>query len=112
VNGVVLDYGVVIAMGDLFTDPKELASAKPEELKELSRLITQERTTGKLVTTAEWEKATGGRYLKLAQANEAHFAPPGLVTASTAGATAPNHQAAWEQHHRAAPEAAQAGDED
>ena len=68
VNGVVLDYGVGIAMGDFFESPEQMAKASPDQLKELADLIKREQTGGKPVTTAEWQKATRGRYLKLNRA--------------------------------------------
>ena len=76
VNGVTLDYGVAIAMGDLFESPAQMAKASPRELRDLDTLIKREQAGGKPVTTEEWQKATGGRYLKLAEKNVAHFAPP------------------------------------
>lgn len=113
VNGVALDYGVGIAMGDLFETPEQMANASAEELKALSDLIKREKAGGS-VSTEEWQKATGGRYLKLAEKNVSHFAPPNkdLVTPSAAGAAAANHKTEWEKHHKAALEAAQAGDKD
>lgn len=114
VNGVVLDYGVGIAMGDFFESPEQMAKASPKELNELAALIRREQSGGKPVTTEEWQKATGGRYLKLAEKNEAHFAPPsaGRVTPSAAGAKSANHQSEWEKHHAAALRISQAGDKD
>ena len=113
VNGVVLDYGVGIAMGDLYESPEQMAKASPKELKELAALIKREQAGGK-VTTEEWQKATGGRYLKLAEKNVAHFAPQnaGLVKPSGAGATSSNHKSEWEKHHATALEASRAGDKD
>jgi LysM domain. len=114
VNGVVLDYGVGIAMGDLFENPAEMAKASPEELKELAALINRERSGGKAVSTDEWQKATKGRYLKLAEKNAAHFAPTNAarVATTTAGAASPNHKATWETHHKSALDASQAGNKD
>jgi LysM repeat protein len=114
VNGVVLDYGVGIAMADLFESPEQMAKVSPEELKELAALIKREQTGGKPVTTEEWQKATRGRYLKLAEKNVTHFAPPnaGFVTPSARGAASPNHKSEWEKHHKAALEAAVSGDKD
>lgn len=114
VNGVVLDYGVGIAMGDLFESPEEMAKASPKELKELARLIKQEQTTGVLVTTKQWQDATGGRFLKLAEKNVPHFAPQDAarVKPSAAGAAGPNHKREWERLHLAALAASQAGDRD
>ena len=114
VNGVVLDYGVAIAMGDLFESPEQMTKASPKELQDLAALIKREQSGGKPVTTQEWETASGGRYLKLAEKNEAHFAPPsaGLVTPSTAGAVSANHKTEWEKHHKAAIDASKSGDKD
>ena len=75
INGVVLDYGVGIALGDLYETPAQMAKASPKELKALAALIIRERSGGKAVSTAEWEKASGGQYLKLAAKNEAALRP-------------------------------------
>jgi hypothetical protein len=114
VNGVVLDYGVGIAMGDLFETPEQMAKASPTELNDLATLIKREQSGGKPVTTAEWQKASGGRYLKLAEKNVAHFAPqnPAVATPSPAGAASPNHQTEWQKHHAAALDASRSGDKD
>jgi len=114
INGVVLDYGVGIAMGDLFESPEQMAKASPDEIRELAALIKREQTGGKPVTTEEWQKATRGRYLKLAEKNVAHFAPPSatLVAPSAAGAAGANHQSEWEKHHLAALDASRSGDKD
>jgi hypothetical protein len=113
INGVDLEYGVGIAMGDLFETPEQMAKASAAELTALAALIKREQS-GKPVSTDEWQKATGGRYLELAKKNVTHFAPPdpSLVTPSTAGATSANHKTEWEKHHRAALDASQAGDKD
>ncbi len=114
INGVSLDYGVVIAMGDFFESPAQMAGASTTELEALKALIERERGGGKAVETEEWEKATGGRYLKLAEKNEAHFAPQnkGLVAPTTAGASSANHRSEWERHHKAAIDLAAAGKKD
>lgn len=86
VNGVVLDYGTLIAMGgDLFGSPEELAKASPDELRAIAALITEEKQTGKLISTERWQKATGGRYLGLAAKNEPHFAPPNADLVAVSG---------------------------
>jgi len=114
VNGVVLDYGVAIALGDLYENPGQMAKAPPKELKALATLIKREQSGGKEVSTAEWEKASGGRYLKLAAKNEAHFAPPSaaMVTPTKAGGKSANHKKEWETHHRAALDASKSGKKD
>jgi len=114
INGVVFDYGVAIAMSDLFQSPEQMEKASPEELKELAALIKREQSGGKPVTTEEWQKATRGRYLNLAQKNVTHFAPSAasLVPSSAAGAASANHKTEWEKHHRAALDASRSGDKD
>jgi hypothetical protein len=114
IKGVVLDYGVGIAMGDFFESPEQMSNASPEELKELAALIKREQSGGKLVTTEEWRETTGGRYLKLAEKNLAHFAPtsPALVTPSTAGAASVNHKSELEKYHKAALDSSKSGDKD
>ncbi|MCP4369420.1 MAG: DUF4157 domain-containing protein [Deltaproteobacteria bacterium] len=113
-NGVVLDYGAGIAMGVFFESPEQMAGASGEELKELAALIKREQSGGKPISTEEWQKATRGKYLKLAGKNEAHFAPPDpeLVETSIAGAESSNHMTEWEKHHKAAIEISIAGDKD
>lgn len=112
VNGVVLDYGVAIAMGDLFDSPEQMAQASPDELRDLAILIKREQSGGKPVTTEEWQKATRGRYLNLAQKNVAHFAPPNVNVAplSAAESLLLNHQKEWEKYHHAALDASKSGD--
>ena len=113
INGVVMDYGVGIAMGDLFETPDDMAKASPQELQELANLILREKS-GQNVSQAEWQKATKGRYLELAEKNKTHFAPqnPSLAPATSAGAASPNHKTTWQQHHTAALNASQSGDKD
>jgi len=114
VNGVELEYGVAIAMGDLFESPAQMASASPDELRELNVLIQRERASGKLVSTEEWMKATRGRYLSLAEKNVSHFAPSNRAIAppTGVGAVAGDHKTEWEKYHRFALETSQAGDKD
>ena len=111
VNGVKLEYGEGIAMGDFFQDPGQMMSAPKAKLEELSKLIQKEKS-GTPASTAEWEKATDGRYLKLAEKNEAHFAPSNPKLVATSGKATINHQIEWEKHHTAALAASQAGDKD
>jgi LysM repeat protein len=114
VNGVTMDYGVAIAMGDFYQDPAQMAAASPKEITALATLILREQSGGTKVTTVEWETATGGRYLKLAEKNVEHFAPPSaaFVTPSPAGAAASNHKIQWEKYHQEAIDASRAGDKD
>jgi hypothetical protein len=111
IGGTTMSYGVGIAMPDLFKDPEQMASAGKAKLDELSGLAKSE-VGGPLVTTEQWQTATGGRYLELAQQNEAHFAPsdPTLVPAS--GVASTNHKREWERYHAEALKASQSGDLD
>lgn len=113
VNGAALDYGTVIAMGgDLFESPEQMAKTPAAELKAIAALVNEEKQTGKPVSTQRWQLATHDRYGKLAEKNEAHFAPsnPTLVTVS--GQSTADHEQSWELSHRKAVAAARAGDKD
>lgn len=48
INGVKMEYGVGIAMGDFFESPEQMARASKDELKKLASLITRERSGGNL----------------------------------------------------------------
>lgn len=114
VNGVELEYGVAIAMGDLFESPAQMAAAPPAELRELRVLIQREQAGGKPVTTGEWNTATKGRYLLLAEKNVPHFAPsnPAFAPATGPGAASGDHKTEWEKYHYQALDASRAGEKD
>ena len=113
VNGVVLDYGTLIAMsGDLFGSDADLAAAPPDQLKEIAALIEEEKKTGKLIDTPRWIKATRGKYLDLAAKNEAHFAPSNPDFVASSGKSSADHKGSWESQHRKAIGASRAGDKD
>ncbi len=111
INGVTVDYGVGIAMGDFFESPELMAQASKVELKRLATLITRERSGGK-VSTDEWQAATSGRYLKLAERNEAHFAPSDTSLAPASGKGTANHKTEWKKHHTSALGFSQKGNKD
>jgi hypothetical protein len=81
--GVAFSYGQIISMADLFKSPEQMNAEQPATLNKLKALI--DRSTayykGKKadksldVSNDEWDKATDGRYLKLAEDNYDHFAP-------------------------------------
>lgn len=113
VNGALLLYGDVIAMGDFYKTPKDMLAAPADELNALAALIEKEKA-GKPV---DWEKelkaisdAVLTRYHDLALENEAHFAPSNKAFAPDTGKSTGNHQAEWEKHHEAALRTSQAGD--
>jgi hypothetical protein len=97
VSGVVLTEGEVIAMGDFFDSPGKMQAASKAEIEKLRDLIRRDQQAylkqggATPVGNKEWDDATGGRYLKLAADNIAHFAPPG----GTSGLIGLNHKARW-----------------
>lgn len=99
VNGVEMTVGEVNAMADFFSDVTLMQITDPAELIEIRDLIRRDRAAheGKpgatAVRTDEWEKATKGRYLKLAAGNSAHFAPQ-------PGGTGDNHRGHYFNLHR------------
>ena len=83
-----LTYGEIVALvGDLYASFADLDKAGLREVLELIPLIRSDKTT-----TAEFQEATGGRYLDLAEKNIAHFlnVPKG------------NNIETWREGHRAA----------
>jgi hypothetical protein len=114
--GVAFSYGQLIAMADLYECVDQMMATDVGELTAVKKLI--ERSTsyyqgGKVdqslnVSNEDWNKATGGRYLKLAESNYEHFSPdlfqdPLARTANKHG----NNKSTWEAHHRRALEEAQ-----
>jgi hypothetical protein len=102
INKVTMTYGEMIAMADLFKDADAMQHASESKLRELVRLIRQDRAfyesgVGAKVTDEEWDKATGGDYLKLAADNATHFMGKG------------GHREAWKASHRKALRLAAAG---
>src|SRR4029078_471195 len=81
INGVSLEYGVGIAMGDFYKTPEAMQRAPKGELEALARLIRKEKEGEKVKDRDDWEAVIGSRYLDLAKKNVAHFAPsnPALV---------------------------------
>jgi len=111
-NGVVLDYGEGIAMGDFYANAADMVAAPASELKAISALIRKERAGGE-VKAEDWNDATNGRYTRLAEKNETHFAPsaPGLVPVSGA-AHGGDHESEWQRFHESALGISQAGKKD
>jgi uncharacterized protein DUF4157/LysM domain-containing protein len=111
-NGVTLDYGVGITMGDFFKDPADMASFPPAKLKALAALVEKEKK-GTRVSDAEWEAATDKRYLALAEKNEPHFAPSNAKFAAvSARAHGGDHKSTWQSHHADALSKSQGGNKD
>ncbi|TVM03482.1 MAG: hypothetical protein CV087_05020 [Candidatus Brocadia sp. WS118] len=113
--GVLFSYGQIIAMGgDLYGTLDEMMNADVAELKKLKSFI--ERNTAyykgnktdpsKSVSNKQWDDATNGRYLKLAEENYSHFSPDILLKTTSGGARNTN-QSEWEDHHARAIKAAQ-----
>lgn len=112
---VQLSYGQVIAMGDLYDTVDDLLEADPAELNRIKTLIARstayyegKRSNAKLdVSNEEWEAVTQGRYLKLAEGNYEHFAPPLVAMRSALKQTHGDNRSQWMTYHRRAIEDAQ-----
>jgi hypothetical protein len=90
----------------------DFMKAPAAEIKALLDLVRKESKTVK-VGEEEWEKASGGRYMKLNRKNIGHFAPPDAALMSgPAKATGVNHKTEWEKYHKQALELAQKGNRD
>jgi hypothetical protein len=111
---VAFTYGEIIAMGDLFDTFEDMDKASAAELLRLRTLIRRDRdhylkaifgkgAGAKSVGDPEWQAASSQRYVKLALANFAHFAPSdsALANPSKAGDVR-QHRATWELLHRKA----------
>lgn len=108
INGVTMDEGDLIALGDLYEKPDDIYKAPAAELQTLVTLIERDKkfysgNGGTPVSNAEWANATKARpndqqYLELAKRNDPHFAPP----ASGAPGPAGDHKAEWRKYHQQA----------
>ena len=91
INGVSFTRAQLVAMGDFYQDYDQMKSAPRAELERLKRdIIAQTRyykkePGGRDVPEGKggWDEDTGGRYLKLAAANDTHFARPASTAAET-----------------------------
>ena len=112
VNGVTLEYGEGIAMGDLYETPEDMLAAPAAELQKIAELIKKEKAgvAGVTVTDDDWNKATGGRYLKLAEKNASHFSPSNSALAPVSGKSTTDNKSEWEKDHTKALTKSQAGD--
>lgn len=109
INGVTLDEGTLIALGDFFEKPEDVYSVPRANLQTLADLVQRDRMayTGQGPTTpvsnAEWEKATEflppeKRYLALASHNDPHFAPRAGGKPSPGG----DYKSEWRKLHQQA----------
>lgn len=111
INGVTMDEGDLVALGDLYEKPEDIYKAPAAELQKLVTLIERDKKFysgqgGTAVSNAEWADATKSRpkdqqYLELAKRNDPHFAP----RASGAPGAKGDHRAEWRKYHQQAIEA-------
>lgn len=107
--GVSFSYGQIVAMADFYESVDQMLAASPAELGRLKALIMRNtafyrdnrRDASDDVGHAEWDAATGGRYLKLADANYAHFSPAAVLGMREVGREATN-RSRWEELHERA----------
>jgi hypothetical protein len=105
-GSVLLSYGQVVSMPDLFATVDDLRMADPAELRHLKALIARNTAyyrDGKVnkaddVSNEEWDQATNKRYLKLAEENYDHFSPPSVL-AMTFPTTKPDNRAQYIHYH-------------
>lgn len=122
INSVKFNYGHLMSMGDFYDTYDDMIKASATELTGLKKLIERSEARykklvlgkgagGADVTHAEWEKATGGRYLNLAMNNFTHFAPfSALITPGVSSVSRPqNHKSEWEKYHKRAIDYARKG---
>lgn len=113
VNGVKFTYAELIATADFYDNYDQMAKAAATELTRLKSLIDRSKryyekrilgtgSGGSQPTDTDWQSATGGRYLKLAEDNFAHFAPPNSTYISSFSSSKPNHKSEWEKYHQRA----------
>ncbi len=67
---------IVSLMGDFYERPEALANAPAREISRILSVMDQERlhTISASGAAQQYEEITGGRYLRLAQLNDTHFA--------------------------------------
>lgn len=105
IRGISVSMGEVNALADFYEHPQDLMDANPTELRQLVRLIRQQRANPDSVSEGDWETATGGRYTELAERNSAHFAPQNAALAPPQASTptsGQDHRSVWIMHHRQA----------
>jgi len=99
-----IDERYLIAMGDFYKSPEALMDAKPDEIKELIKLIDQDENArtgkgGKSPSEDDWQnwsvkwRPKKQQYMELNKVNSAHFAP--------------RNKARWEELHKQALKEAQ-----
>jgi hypothetical protein len=107
--GVPFSYGELLGMADLYRAVDDMLQADPAELNRIKALVdrstqfykTNKSTPSLDVSNTEWDKATGGRYLELAEDNYDHFSPNTVLTDALAkGANRRGtNQASWKAAH-------------
>jgi hypothetical protein len=113
--GVGFSYGQIVALGDLYESVKEMMDASVAELTRLKALVASDTAfyAGRksdrslAISNDAWEKATAGRYLKLAEINYEHFSPAHVAMGAASRTPHGDNRSMWERHHRQAIEAAQ-----
>lgn len=107
IAGVSFTYGDIISMGDFYATPDQMLNASQQELSGLKTLIDRSTSYYRApsgphpVSNEDWDRATSGRYLTLAEENYSHFAPPDTI-GDTFAATRADHRAEWQRWHERA----------
>jgi hypothetical protein len=108
INGITLDEGDLVALGDFYEKPEDIYKAPAAELSQLVTFIERDKKYyagqgGTPVSNAEWAAVTKNRpadqqYLELAKRNDPHFAPHASGRPGEKG----DHKAQWREYHRQA----------
>jgi len=113
INGITMTYGEIIAMGgDLFSSVEEMYKVDPNELKNILKVVRKDVANPGSTNTDDWQKASKGRYGRLAKENETHFAPSNARLSPVSPLNYKNHKSEWQKHHRMALDKAKQGKKD
>jgi Domain of unknown function (DUF4157) len=112
VQGISMTYEEGITMGDFYESPAQMLAAPAAELKTLLEKVKKERGAKRALDASEYDDATRGRYLDLAEKNDTHFAPSNPNVAPVTGKSIANHKTEWENAHQKALTDSQAGNKD
>ena len=105
IRGVNISMGEINALGDFYANPEDVINADPKELKRLVELLRNQRANPNSVSEEDWEKATQGRYLELAENNSVHFSPSNedlIASQPITRISEQNNRSAWISYHKEA----------
>ena len=99
IQGISVTSGELNALADFYESPEAVLNADPKELNAVVQLIRQEREHPESVTADQWQAATNGRYLKMAEKNDEHFALHNESILPGAPEGGEDHASRWHSLH-------------